>query len=157
MEKKKRETRRAGAKRDGRVRQWVGPFLDALRNSRTVTHACEAVGISRAAAYALRAKDQEFASEWDDVVNRVNDDLEQSALSRAIEGWLEPVFYKGEVCGHVRRFDNSLTIFMLKCRIPEVYSGKDGRGLSPEDYARLYETFEAARNATLRPSENGGR
>lgn len=39
--------------------------------------------------------------------------------SRAIDGWLEPVFYKGEEIGHIRRFSDRLLLAQAKRHIPE--------------------------------------
>ena len=47
--------------------------------------------------------------------------LEDEAIRRAREGVDEPVFYKGEHCGNVRRYSDTLLIFMLKARKPDVY------------------------------------
>lgn len=39
--------------------------------------------------------------------------------SRAIDGWLEPVFYKGEEVGHIRRFSDRLLLAQAKRHMPE--------------------------------------
>jgi hypothetical protein len=89
-------------------------FIDALRKTKEIAKACEAVGISRYAALRHRRNDEEFARQWEEVFETAVDQLEQSALDRAINGWDEPVFYCGEVVGYVRKFSTALTIFMLK-------------------------------------------
>ena len=47
--------------------------------------------------------------------------LEDEAIRLAREGVDKPVFYKGEHCGNVRRCSDTLLIFMLKARKPDVY------------------------------------
>ncbi len=47
---------------------------------------------------------------------------ESVAHTRAVQGWKEPVFNKGIVCGHIRRFDNRLLEFLLRADNPEKYS-----------------------------------
>ena len=42
-------------------------------------------------------------------------------MRRAREGVDEPVFYQGEHCCNVRRYSDTLLIFMLKARKPDVY------------------------------------
>jgi hypothetical protein len=40
------------------------------------------------------------------------------AVKRAVEGWLEPVFFKGRQCGWVRKYDHSLLMFLIRKRDP---------------------------------------
>ena len=47
--------------------------------------------------------------------------LERVAFERAAEGWDEPVFHDGAQCGVKRKFSDTLAIFLLKARRPEVY------------------------------------
>jgi hypothetical protein len=36
-----------------------------------------------------------------------------------VDGWDEPVYYRGAVVGQVRKYDSTLLIFLLKARRPE--------------------------------------
>jgi hypothetical protein len=47
--------------------------------------------------------------------------LENEAVRRAYHGVEKPVFYKGEVCGYTQDYSDTLLIFLLKARKPEVY------------------------------------
>ena len=47
--------------------------------------------------------------------------MEEEARIRAMFGVKQPVFYKGEVCGSVRKYSDVLLIFLLKGLRPEVY------------------------------------
>lgn len=127
------ETRRERAK------LWRTAFLEALRREKSVTKACEAAGLSRKTAYAYRDRDETFAEEWDECLETVRDDLEAGAMKRAVEGWLEPVYYKGNAVGTVRKFSAALTIFMLKCHRPDRYNlffpEDDGGEGTPEQRA----------------------
>ncbi len=40
---------------------------------------------------------------------------------RAVEGVDEPRFHDGQICGHVRKYSDTLLIFMLKARRPDKY------------------------------------
>ena len=51
------------------------------------------------------------------------DDMETEARRRGV-GYDEPVFYKGEVVGTVKKYSDLLLIFMLKHRRPEVFADK---------------------------------
>ena len=110
-------------------------FFTALReNAGNVSKACEAAGIGRMTVYEWRAAEADFASEWDNVVEESTDALEQEVYRRAHDGVEEPVFYQGEVCGTVRKYSDTLAMFTLKARRPDIYrenirtelTGKDG-------------------------------
>jgi len=47
--------------------------------------------------------------------------LEDEAIRRGKDGIEEPVFYQGEVCGHVRKFSDVLLMFALKANRPEKF------------------------------------
>jgi hypothetical protein len=98
----------------------VPMFLKELRvNGGFVGKACEAVAISRKSVYAWRETDLEFAAEWDRAVELATEDLEKEARRRAYDGVQEPVFYQGEICGHVQKFSDTLLMFTIKARKPE--------------------------------------
>jgi hypothetical protein len=95
-------------------------FLLALvETGGNVSLSCDLAGLKRRSAYDWRRDDAEFAAEWDEAVNRGLDALEAEARRRAYEGVDEPVFYKGVVCGHIRRYSDSLIMFMLKAYRPQ--------------------------------------
>lgn len=86
-----------------------------------VTKACEIAGIGRSAAYEWREADPEFALEWESAIEAGTDELEEEARRRAFQGVNKPVFYKGEKCGFVKEYSDTLLIFLLKGRRPERY------------------------------------
>ena len=68
------------------------------------------------------------ASSLPDVVPKVKktidigaDALEDEAVRRAVDGVDEQVFYQGKACGVVRKYSDTLLIFLLKGRRPERY------------------------------------
>lgn len=106
--------------------RWVAAFLAVLRETSNVRRACEAAGIERSTAYRLRDKDTEFNRQWDEAMDEGSDLLEEEARRRAHVGWDEPVFGRiakdtdGEV-GIVRKYSDTLLIFLLKGARPEKY------------------------------------
>ena len=51
--------------------------------------------------------------------------LREAAIDhRGIDGWDEPVFHKGEICGHIRRFDNRLLELAVKAGNPDKYADR---------------------------------
>jgi hypothetical protein len=101
---------------------WRDKFISALRITRGVNQSADAAGISRSRLYQARGADEIFCSAWTDAVEANIDDLEQSAMSRAIDGWHEP--WKITEGGNLifkKCFSTSLTIFLLKAWRPDRY------------------------------------
>ena len=90
--------------------------LEALRNRLGAAAAAKSVGVSRQTLYNWRDENPDFNSAWDDIQESITDEIERSAISRAIEG------------------DTTLSIFMLKTRRRDVYQERiehTGEGGSP--------------------------
>lgn len=49
------------------------------------------------------------------------DRCEDAALTRAVDGWEEPVWHQGVQVGTVRKYDSQLLMFLLRARRPEKY------------------------------------
>lgn len=129
---------------------WMDKFCNVLRVTRSVTAAINSVGRSRRDIFDLRKKDKDFAARWDSAIDSVKDDLEASALKRAIDGYEEPVFYKGKICGYKRVHCNALTIFMLQALKPEIYQQTNSGAASIEDLASsLREAISSRKKATF--------
>lgn len=98
-------------------------FIRALSECGCVDSACKRVGISTSAAYALRARTdaQSFRFAWDAALDQAIQRLSDAAYSRAIHGVATPIFYKGEQIGERRRYDERLTMFLLRYRDPVRY------------------------------------
>lgn len=96
-------------------------FCAALAETGIVGRACKAVEISRRTAYNWREEYPDFAKAWDGALKIGVSALEDEAHRRAFEGIEEPVFHQGEVCGTVRKYSDTLAIFLLKAHAPEKY------------------------------------
>lgn len=96
-------------------------FLKNLAQSGNVTDSAKSAGWVRQRAYENRESDFVFAEAWQNAEQEYADKLEREADRRAIEGVNEPRFYEGEVCGHVRKYSDTLLIFRLKAIRPEKY------------------------------------
>ena len=101
------------------TRPWHATFLDALESSGNVTAAARRAGVDRGTAYRSRAAAAEFRAAWDEALEVALDALEAEARRRALEGWDEPVFHAGEICGHIRKYDAALLMFLMKAYRPE--------------------------------------
>ena len=103
-------------------KKWYEPFIGELKKTRGMSTAAKKLGLTMTTVYRYRKEDSLFAQMIQDAIRENDEDLEQSALSKAIDGWLEPVYYQGKRCGWVRKYSIPLIIFMLKTRLPDKYN-----------------------------------
>lgn len=96
-------------------------FLKSLEETHIVTDAARAAGVHRSTVYDWYEKDPEFAKLWDETVERSTELLEREAYRRAAVGVEEPVFYQGKQVGKVKRFSDTLLMFLIKARKPDMY------------------------------------
>lgn len=96
-------------------------FLAALAATCSVTQACEDSDVSRRVVYEWRAADVDFAARWDEAKRIGAEALEDEAVRRAARGVDEPVFHQGAQVGTVRKYSDTLAIFLLKGAMPEKY------------------------------------
>jgi hypothetical protein len=95
--------------------------LSALEATGNITAAARRAGVDRGTAYRHRQAKPKFHEEWDAALEAATDALVAEARRRALEGWDEPVFFNGQECGRIRRYDSTLLIFLLKAHRPEKY------------------------------------
>lgn len=105
-------------------REWEAEFLASLSLTPNVTEACRQAGVTRQAAYQYRAEDSEFAARWDAALDESTDELVGEAYRRAKEGVEEPVYFMGRVVGKVRKYSDTMLIFLLKSHRRKVYGDK---------------------------------
>jgi hypothetical protein len=103
-------------------------FLRALATTHSVTDAAKSVGMSRQSAYKQRSrlKGKAFDIAWDQAFTQSYCNLPYAALERALNGIEVPHYYKGELIGTSRRYDERLTVALLK-----LISGPNGLAVSP--------------------------
>jgi len=94
-------------------------FLEAYEQCQCVKTSAKAINRGQTTVYRWRKNDPEFAKKWEDTWNTTIQVLEKSAMDRAVNGWLQPVFQGGKEVGAVRKFSDALTIFMLKANMPK--------------------------------------
>ena len=108
---------------DGWTPEKQEEFIGALADTGCVEDACRHVGMSVQSAYALRRRidAMEFRSAWEAALDIGISRLSDAALSRAIHGVPMPLMYKGERVGEYRRYDERLTMWLLRYRDPVRY------------------------------------
>jgi hypothetical protein len=120
------------ANRTKRIDQKRAKFLARLVEGASIHAAATAAGIGRTTAYEWRDAEPEFAAAWDEAVEAGTDALEDEAIRRARSGVDEPVYYQGEKVGVVRRYSDTLLIFMLKARRPDKFKERPVRLRLPD-------------------------
>lgn len=99
-------------------KEWQKPFIQRLSETGNVSAACRKAQISRVRAYELRNEDEVFRAAWDEALVMATEALELEARRRA-EGFPEPIYYNGKKIGIVRRYSDTLLIFLLKAHDPK--------------------------------------
>ena len=118
----KRRTRAvANKRRRTQKKDWRPVFLRAFAKTGLVTEAAKIAKIGRTAIYDERQRNEDFALKWAEIEEWTTEEMEQEARRRAVLGVEEPVYYKGELQGSIRRYSDTLLIFMLKSRRPDIY------------------------------------
>jgi len=103
-------------------------FLQALEEYGVVSYAAKAVKMGRQSAYRLRRRAEAaggdgaaFLRAWDRARTSGMEQIEDSAILRAVEGVARPVFHNGEQVGERRHFNERLTMFLLQHGLPDRY------------------------------------
>lgn len=115
-------------------------FIEALAETGSVKAACRRVGRSDNGAYQLRRHPEaaSFRAAWDAAADLGLRRLEDNATDRALNGVEETYFYRGELVGRRRRYNERLVMFILRNRAPHRFGeGGASRGLSAVDQMRL--------------------
>jgi hypothetical protein len=109
----------------------ITAFLAAIRVMPNVTRAARAAKINKSQHYAKMKSSPEYATVFQQAQQQGFDALSDVAVTRAIDGWEEPIVYRGEIALQevpgtgkvvpvtVRRVDNQLLRFILERRHPE--------------------------------------
>lgn len=101
-------------------RQRQRAFLKAYASAGNLAVAAQAADVDRSAVYRWQ-KEPKFADQFEQAREEAADRLEAEALRRARSGVDEPVFYRGVQVGSVRKYSDTLLIFLLKAARPEKF------------------------------------
>ena len=109
----------------------IRAFLAAIRVMPNVTRAAHAAKIHKSQHYAKLKSSPEYAAAFQQALQIGYDALSDVAVTRATDGWEEPIVYQGRIALQeepgtgkvvpvtVRRIDNQLLRFILERRHPE--------------------------------------
>ncbi|HEX9236082.1 MAG TPA: hypothetical protein VF972_07370 [Actinomycetota bacterium] len=97
-------------------------FLKMYVETASIATAAEAAGIDRRTHYRWLRQDDAYRTAAEEAREFAADLLEAEARRRAVDGVEEPVIYQGKDTGiRIRRYSDTLLIFLLKGARPEVY------------------------------------
>ena len=105
-------------------------FLKELAQESSVSRAAKSVGTGRSTVYQWRENDVNFAKRWDEAIEDGTDRMEDEAVRRGVEGVEKPVYYKGEVVGHLQEYSDLLLDKQLRARRKGKYSDRTEQVLS---------------------------
>jgi hypothetical protein len=100
---------------------WREKFLAAMAGTGNASVAAKAAGIGRRTAYDYKEKDEAFRDAWDAAAEESTDVLELEARRRALKGVDEPIFRGKSQVGTVKKYSDTLLIFLLKGNRPEKF------------------------------------
>ncbi len=110
--------------------QYKGPahwvwMINVVSATGSIAVAMRETGISRTNINRRRERFPEFAEAFQSAMEYFREGtLERAAHTRAVDGVLEPVFYKGDRCGVVRKYSDTLLVKLLEANLPEKFRNK---------------------------------
>jgi hypothetical protein len=127
---------------DGWTPDRIRAFLNALAETGVVADACQAAGMSRQSAYALRnrAAGRPFLLAWRGALLLARRRLADDVLSRAIAGSVETIYRDGKVWGQHHRYDNRLAMAVLT-RLDGQAAATDGENATARLVAEEFDEF----------------
>jgi hypothetical protein len=94
-----------------------GSFLAAFASVGNISDAAKIAGVGRRTHYEWM-EDPEYRLAFREACAQAADGLEREARRRAMVGVDEPVFYKGAICGYVRKYSDGLLQVLLRAYRP---------------------------------------
>jgi len=112
-------------------------ILGMLAELPNITVVCKLVGIHPSVFYRTRKNDSDFDEGVKYAMEQGYDLIEEEARRRAVDGVLEPVFYRGEEVGEIRKYSDQLLVTLLKGYKPrkfnpgvKITAGNEGEKIS---------------------------
>ena len=106
-------------------------FLRVYAACGNLTEAARAVGVVRQSHYYWMEHLPGYREAAEQAREMATDRLEREAWRRAVEGWDEPVYQKGQLVATVRRYSDALLMLLLRANRPEKYRKRVEVGSEP--------------------------
>lgn len=109
-------------------------FCNILQATGNITTACAQIRkhyprlkLSTAIIEDYRVLIPAFSEQVDFALEMFNAKLEDAAVTRAVEGVAEPVYYQGVECGSKQKYSDDLLKFLMQANNPQKYGKTDGK------------------------------
>lgn len=96
-------------------------FLEEFGRHANISLAARASRIDRHQHYEWLQTDSDYAARFAEAHQAACDAIDAEIFRRGVTGVLEPVWFQGQRCGTVRRYDSTLLIFFAKALQPAKY------------------------------------
>lgn len=97
----------------------LAAILNAICNTGVAGLACVHAGVGVSHFRRLRQAHEDLQAITDEAMAIYHERLRYTIHNRAVDGWYEPVYYKGEEVGSVHRFSERLLELQAKRHMPE--------------------------------------
>jgi hypothetical protein len=96
-------------------------FLRLYGETCNLVEAAKKAGLCRASHYRWLKQNEAYREAFKRTQQLAREVLESELVKRATKGWTEPIYYQGQRCGSVRRFDGATGMALLRGMWPEKY------------------------------------
>lgn len=96
-------------------------FLKSFANNPIVGRAAQDAEITKQSHYYWMRTDEVYKKIFEGLSDIIVGDLEEAAQTRAIEGVAKDVYFQGTVVGQEQQYSDTLLMFLLKAKRPEIY------------------------------------
>lgn len=114
----------SGATGTGLTPGKIDAFLEAIATGSEDSEAAEYASTTMKAINKRRREDPEFRAAYQAARQTRIEVYRAEAKRRAIDGWLEPVFFRGEQVGVVRKFSDRLLEKLLEAEAPDEFGDR---------------------------------
>lgn len=94
-------------------------FLEALAETGRMMESVDRAGLRYMSLRKYLVSHPEFRERLEDAKARYREKIERTIEGRGIDGWNEPVFHQGSICGYVHKFSDRMLELHAKRHIPE--------------------------------------
>jgi len=101
------------------TKQVTADVLNHIVNYGVIAHACLSRGVSQRTFEELNKTYPGFQLLKKEAQDLYRDKVSRAVHNRAITGWLEPQFHKGQFCGYIRKFSDRMLELQAKRYVPE--------------------------------------
>lgn len=112
-------------------------FLNVFARTGHILNSARACKVSRELHYYWLRTSETYSEAFSLAVDLSVSILEDEAITRAVEGTREPVFYRGRIVGYIAKKSDVILMRLLAARKPKVYAERSRHELTGKDETPL--------------------